>query len=303
MNAPGISGMSASEQLELVIGLLPRNSDALKNAVGRVSNPADSDYRQFLSPEQFADQFGATTDEYQRVVDWAKAHNLAIVTNQNRLVLKASGLVADIEAAMHLHLYYALRADGSRFHTPDVEPSFDIPLPIEHISNLENFDVPKRSVGSGLSGNYHAPDFRNAYASCTAMTGAGQSVGVVMLDDFSQSDVTAYFTSANLAPPLLVQKIPNDSSKGSTPNTEGNLDVQMVLSIAPQAQVVTFIGKDINSILTDMAAHPEIKQLSSSWFMQIDSTAKNLIKQFAMQGQIVPSSEWRQRGSQTQLFQ
>jgi hypothetical protein len=62
----------------------------------------------------------------------------------NRLVVTATGTVADIEAAFHVQLKYGLRDDDSRFYAPDREPAIDLDIPVAHISDLDNFTVPRR---------------------------------------------------------------------------------------------------------------------------------------------------------------
>src|SRR5262249_47330066 len=60
---------------------------------------------------------------------------------------------------------------------------------------------------------------------------------------------------------------------------------EMALTMAPAAQVILFRGS-LNVALGNMAAHPEVKQFSSSWFPgSIDGTTRSLLAQLALQGQ------------------
>jgi hypothetical protein len=282
ISAPRVGRVPATDSLSITIGLPVRDAAALQNAVASVSDPASIAFRQYLSPDDFAAKFGASPADYQAVVDWAKKHNLTVAPNAKRLVAEVTGSIADIEAALHIQFEYALRPDGSQFRTPSGEPSLDLDVPVEHIGNLEDYVLPRAAGGSGPGDSRQGNDFRHAYASCDSLTGTGQTVGIVMFDGFSQADVNSYVLTSGLLPGLPVQSVP--AGTGTTAGVEGSLDVQMVLSMAPSAQVIVFTGST-DAVLSNLVARPSIKQISSSWFVGLDSTAENLMAQLALQGQ------------------
>ena len=101
------------------------------------------------------------------------------------------------------------------FYAPDVEPSLDLATPILHISGLDNYVQPhpmslrKKPLavssgavpasGSGPGGGYMGNDFRAAYVPGLALTGTGQSVGLLEFDSgIYQSDITNYESLAGL---------------------------------------------------------------------------------------------------------
>ena len=103
---------------------------------------------------------------------------------------------------------------------------------------------------------------------------------------FRQSDVDTYFKNSSLKTfplPLRVKVV--GPAITTSPGLEADLDVQMVLSMAPGAQVYAFTGS-LDRMLQHMADHPEVLQLSSSYFYKdIDSIAIHAAQQFALQGQ------------------
>jgi hypothetical protein len=279
-----IERIDPATELTLTVGLSPRDAKALDAAVEAVSEPSSPSYRHHLSPQQFGERFGASPADYQRLVDWAKSKGLSVETHANRLVLSVTGTVRTIEAAFHVQLSSAARPDGSRFRAPDVEPSVDLDLPIATVSDLDDYGVTTTAVGSGPNGSYQNTDLRNAYASCTTLAGTGQTVGIMMSDGFAQSDIDDLFGVGNRLP---VKTIP--AGTAGKPAIEATIDIDMVLSMAPGAQVIAFTGTP-NQMLTNIAAHPEVKQISSSMFPKataFDATTKTLVAQLAMQGQSV----------------
>jgi subtilase family serine protease len=280
--APLLGRMPSSEKLSIIVGLRPKGD--LESAALAVSDPSSPRYRQFITPVQFGEEFGASAEEYAKVLDWAKRRGLDVTPNPNRLVVEARGLVSDIESALHVKLEMRARVDGSAFYAPDKEPVLDLDVPVSRISNLDNHVAPKHSAGSGPDGSRFGFDFRQAYASCSGLRGAGQKVGILMMDDFNAGDLNLYATMTAQPPPLPVQSIP--PGRGMNANPEGNLDVQMAFAMAPDAQIITFYdATSMNAILTNMANRPDVKQLSSSWTQVIDSTTHTLMAQLALQGQ------------------
>ena len=280
--APRVGRLDPAKSMTVVMGLTPPDRAALRALAEQVSDPTGPLHRRYLTPDQVGDQFGVSREAYRRALDWAAAKNLTAAAHPNRLTLQLTGKAADIETAFNVHLYEGLRADGSHFYAPDVEPSLDLDVAVEHVGNLENYELPRRASGSGPNGSRQGADFRHAYASCTTLTGAGQSIGIFMGDGFSQSDINAYFEASGLALPLAVVTVP--PLTGTVPGEEGTLDIDMALSMAPQAQVIGFTGNS-DQILTNMAARTDIKQFSSSWTTELSSTGETMLDELAVQGQ------------------
>ncbi len=292
--APLVGRVPADTSMSMLIELPAKDPAGLAAAVAAVSEPASASYRQYITPDEFGRRYGVSADDYQAVLDWAKAKNLAVSAHPNRLVVEVRGTSADLEAALHVHLDYHQRPDGTQFHMPDAEPTLDLAVPVAHVGNLEDYEVPGHadvgSGGSGSGGARQGTDFRHAYAPCTTLNGAGQRVGIFMMDGFSQTDISTYASTMGLAPtPAPVQITATASNPGTNPigSAEGTIDVEMIESMAPGAQVVAFSGGtgEADTVLKNMTLDTATKTFSSSWFFAVDGTGENLIAELALQGQ------------------
>ena len=97
--------MAGANRLNLAIGLPLRNADKLSQLLHQISDPASPNYRHYLTPAQFTEQFGPTEADYQSVIAFAQAHGLAVsATHPNRMLLDVTGAVADIEPALHVKM-------------------------------------------------------------------------------------------------------------------------------------------------------------------------------------------------------
>ena len=205
-----------TQRLNLTIVLPLRNQSELTSLLSRLYDPSSPDYRHFLSVDQFTQQFGPTAEDYQAVVDFARANGFTVTgTPANRMIVPISGSVAQIEKTFNVRMNnYQHPTEKRTFYSPDREPSLNLSVPVAHISGLNNFSIPHPMVtkasadqvtaspavtGSGPGGAYLASDMRAAYytstlpTGSTALTGSGQTVGFVEFDGYQISDVTESF--------------------------------------------------------------------------------------------------------------
>ena len=301
-----VAEVAGTNRLSLSIGLPLRDPAGLDVLIRQIYDRRSTNYHHYLKPAQFAAQFGPTADDYQAVVDFARAHGLAVTgTYSNRMLLKVSGSVTDIQSAFHTTLRtYRHPRENRTFYAPDTEPSLDLAVPVLHISGLDNYLVPQPmnlkqmalasaaaptpNDGTGPSGSFIGNDFRAAYVPDTSLTGTGQSVALVQFNSgFYQSDIDAYEAAAGL-PAVPIQTILVDGYDGGPgiANDEVSLDIEMAISMAPGlASVMVYEGNSADDILNRIAMDDQALQISASWSYPIDATTTQIYQQFAAQGQ------------------
>ena len=300
--------LDQSKPMEVLIGLPLRNRPTLTNLLEDLSNPASPAYHQYLTPAQFTEQFGPTTEDYQSVIAFAKANELTIgEIFANRTLLQVRGTVADINRVFQVRLrVYQHPSEGRTFFAPDREPSVDLAVPILAITGLDSFIVPhpqnlraarshpaRPLAGSAPSGNYWGNDFRAAYVPGTTLTGAGQKVGLFEFDSYYPSDIASYESQTGL-PSVPLSNFLVDGASGSpgSDNDEVSLDIEMAISMAPGLSgVLVYEGPNENNItsanmiLNCMATNDAASQLSCSWGFLINASTVSTFQQFGAQGQ------------------
>jgi uncharacterized repeat protein (TIGR03803 family) len=304
-NLPPIGRLPGSTNLDLAIGLPLRNQQTLSNLLQQIYSPASPHYHHYLTPEQFAAQFGPTEADYQAVIAYAQANGFVVTgRHPNRTILDVRGSVDVIEKAFHVTMRtYSHPTEARMFYAPDVDPSLDLSVPILHISGLENFVLPRPymkyrpltnsataqpSAGSGPGGTYLGYDFRNAYAPSVPQTGSGQKVGLFELDGYFPRDIAAYKNLAGL-PDVTVTNVLLNGFNGAPggANVEVALDIDMAIAMAPgMSAVIVYEGLNPDDVLNRMATDNLAKQLSSSWgWSPLDPIVEQIFQQFAAQGQ------------------
>lgn len=300
--------LPADTNLHLAIGLPLRNREALTNLLQQIYDPASTNYHRYLTPAEFTAQFGPTVDDYQAVISFAQQNGLTVsATHPNRVLVDVTGTAADIKQAFHVTLrtYYDSKA-ARVFFAPDADPTVAASLPILNVSGLNNYYIPHPKIklaastgnipnaGSGPAGSYQGSDFRKAYVPGTALTGAGQNVGLLQFDGFYPSDIAAYATQIGLTtnvPNLVVVPI-NGGVPVPTPigNSEVSLDIEMILAMSPGVSNI-YVYEAPNpspwvDLLSRMANDNLAKQLGCSWGGgPPDAVAEQIFQQMALQGQ------------------
>ena len=303
-----VGQLPGSQRMNLAIGLPLRNQETLTNLLHDLYDPANPKYHQYLTTEQFTEQFGPTEEHYQAVINFAKANGLTIATTHpNHVVLDVSGSVADIQKALHVTMrVYQHPKEARSFYAPDTEPSLDLAVAVLQVSGLNDYTLPfpklhKASsngttnltprVGSGPGGNYMGYDFRAAYVPGTSLTGTGQAVGLLEFDGYYPNDVAQYLTLAGL-PNVPLQNVYIDGFNGAPGfgNGEVTLDIDMAIAMAPGlAQVIVYMAPNPSpwvDLLNRMANDNLAKQLSCSWGGgPPEPVAEQIFLQMAAQGQ------------------
>lgn len=250
-----LNRLPGTQPLHLAISLPLRNQAALDKLLKELYDPASPSFHHFLNPTQFAAAFGTPENDYQTVINFAKASGLTVTaTHRNRLLLEVSAPVANIEKAFHVKMgVYQHPTERRTFYSPDVEPSLDLDIPVLYIAGLNNYQVPHANVqarplaqarnlirngGAEVDSTYIGLDFRAAYVPGVTLTGTGQSVGLLEFDSFYPADITDYLADSNSGlanSSVVVSNAPVASMSGypQSGETEVALDIDMAISMAP----------------------------------------------------------------------
>jgi hypothetical protein len=296
--------------LNLAIGLPLRHQDALKRLLHDLYDPASPRYRRFLKPQEFADQFGPSEEDYRALIAFAQAHHLQILrTHSNRVLLDVAASTAQVREVFHVNLkVYRHPSEGRNFYAPDREPSLELKVPLLHVSGLDNYDLPRPglggaargadggasqpAIGSGPNGTYLGNDFRAAYAPGVSLDGAGQSVALVEFATYYTNDILAYESMARIAPVAITNVIVAGFDKppgGSSEEVEA--DIEMAVSMAPGlSQVLVYECPDgatsvIDDMINQIATDDLANQISCSWLFVIDQVTDQIFQQYEAQGQ------------------
>lgn len=305
--APRVGQLPSDRVLKLAIMLPLRNQPALSSLLRDLRNPQSPSYLRYLSVQQFTDQFGPTQADVDAVVRFAQSNGMTVTrTTPNHMVVDVRASVASIQRAFHVNLgVYQHPTEHRTFYAVDQEPTAGLSVQLWHIAGLDDYSPPRPltrfapkgalrtdQTGSGPSGQYLGSDMRAAYYGGTALTGAGQTIGIFGLN-FNLSDVEAYFSS--IGQPFNPSVVITDSIDGydtSCPSScndgEPVADIVQSYSMAPGVNaVIEYEASNDVDTFTQMATDNIAKQLSASvgWLPADPAADEPIFQEFAAQGQ------------------
>ena len=320
-NAQSTGRLPSNQVLQLDLVLPLRDPAGLKSFLKEVYDPTSPSYRQFVTPAEFTARFGPTQDHYDSVLRFAKTYGFTVVGgSRDAMDVQVKGSVAAIETAFHVNMRtYKHPTENREFYSPDSEPKLDLQFSLWHISGLDNYSIPHPLViskkdyaaahgieadkvvshattGSGPSASFLGSDMRAAYYGGTALTGAGQNLGLFEYEGTDLADLTTYYeNTVHTGYPSSVSVISTDGTstsclaKSGCDDTEQTLDMTQALGMAPGlASMVMYVGSTDTAIIGAMTTHnplPTTIGCSWGWTPADPSTLDPYFQKMAAQGQ------------------
>ena len=318
-----LNRLPASQSMRLDVVLALRNPPELESFLHELYEPSSTSYRHFLTVAEFTARFGPTQADYDAVIHFAEANGFKVVGGtRDGMDVQIEGPVANIEEAFHLNMsVYQHPAENRTFYAPDREPTTNLPFALWHVSGLDNYSIPhpmfvKRSdyaqahgidakdvvshatTGSGPSASFLGSDMRAAYYGGTALTGAGQNLGLFEYLGTDLADLNTYFANVGQTNNVPITLLSTDGTStscldsragGDCDDTEQTLDMTQAIGMAPGlSSLVMYIGSTDTAIISAMTTHnplPTTIGCSWGWTPADPSTLNPYFEKMAAQGQ------------------
>jgi subtilase family serine protease len=263
-----LSPVDPEKQISVILALPLSDSQGAAEFVQRVSDPKDPLYRQYITPNEFAERYGANAGEYALLKEWAAANGLTIVHESvARTFLTVRGTTAQFQILFKTALNNYRAPDGQEFYSASVEPTIpdSIAAKVTGVIGLTNSVqyaslakvhqafgedpiAPKIGTdtagGTGPGGAYSASDLRSVYKIPNFGDVAPQTVAVFEQNGFYPSDVQKYLKRMQL-PNRPVKFVGVDGYNGSVDRNNASVELQAVLDI----ELVIGINPGVKEVL------------------------------------------------------
>lgn len=274
--------------------------------------PALDDYaaaglgrRKLLSRAELTGREGAAPDDLKVVADFARASHLKVVqTDAARRLVQVSGTVAQLSAAFAVELaQYRSPKEVYRGREGPIYLPNAVADVVEGVFGLDNRPMARRMVRRGAAGPVTPPQIAQAYNFPNPPGGAkGQTIAILEFSGptsiaptcgFAQSDIDGFIDNLNATTgsrlaSVSVQSVTVNRSKAAPGNVPGGsaknftggdadvevaLDIEMVVSVAQQANVVVYFAPiteqgwvdAITRIVADTTNDPSVLSISWGW--------------------------------------
>ncbi|WP_216841133.1 protease pro-enzyme activation domain-containing protein [Acidobacterium sp. S8] len=333
-----VGRLAPTQIMSLNIVLPLRDHAGLDLLLEDLYNPENPSYRHFLTVSEFTDRFGPSQADYDAVLKFAKANGLTVTGgSRDGMNVEVKGPVSAVESAFNLTMrLYRHPTENRIFYSADREPTTTLSFPLWHVSGLDNYSLPHplliskteyakahgidpktlvshATTGSGPSASFLGSDMRAAYYDGTALTGAGQNLGLFEYEGTDLADLTTYYKNVGQTNKVPVSLVSVDGTStscvdsragGRCDDTEQTLDMTQALGMAPGlSSLVMYIGSTDTAILSSMTTHsplPTTIGCSWGWTPADPSTLDPYFERMATQGQTFfaasgDSSTWSRR--------
>lgn len=263
-----------AERVLLLLNRPAEKENALQEFLRQAHERGSANYHQWLTPQEFGEQFGAADSDIQTAANWLREHgfNVAKVTKSKQF-LEFSGTAGQLGKAFHTEIHqYDVEGETHYANASELSiPSALAPL-VRGISPLHDFRAkPYVQLGGralysrathratplwtfptpGAPNPYFFPvapeDFATQYdlgpLYQAGLDGTGQTVGIINESNIDISLVSAYQQLFGLTNnPTQVVIDGQDPGQLGGPDVEAYLDVEVSGSVAPKATVNLYIA-------------------------------------------------------------
>jgi subtilase family serine protease len=218
-----VSQMEMSKSVSVVLALPSSDPAGLKAFVDHVSQPGDPLFRQYITPQEFANRFGGSASDYQFLMDWAVSNNLTISQESvGRTTLTVRGSVAVLNRLFKTQINNYKTSDGVAFYSAGIAPTVPAEIASKVVavigltSGTPNAALAKvgktlgenpaadaalkpagrtEALGTGPGGTYGPQDLHTAYSipSWGSLV-TGQTLAIFEQGYYNPADVSYYQT-------------------------------------------------------------------------------------------------------------
>lgn len=246
--------------ITLLLKPTPAQQADLEQLLAEQQDPASPNFHRWLTPEEYADRFGASSADLEQIAGWLRSQGFAIrYTARGRDFLSFSGTAGQVEAALHTPIHrYRMGAETHFSNAGDLALPAAIEPMVAGILGLDDFHPRpphKRAVANFTSvdgTHYLLPDDIATIYNLMPMysygyLGEGQSIVIVGQSDVDLADIEAFRDTWGL-PANRVQMVPAGNYPGFDPDgeTEADLDLEWAGAVARSAGLIFVYSDDAN---------------------------------------------------------
>ena len=250
------------------LSMTPTQQADLKQLLAAQQDQSSPWYHKWLTPEQFAQRFGASESDVSQITAWLQSIGFTdVAVARGRTFITMSGTAAQVQYAFQTPVRrYSF--NGEIHHAIAADPVLPRALQgvVAGIRGLDDFHpkpharrVAQPRFTSSITGNHFiAPeDFQIIYGVQSliqsGINGSGQSIAIAGQTDINNSDVEAFQTASGLPvkdPQVVLDGNDPGIQSQSGDLSEADLDIEWAGAVAPGATIIYVNSTDVFTSLT-----------------------------------------------------
>ena len=255
------------QRMLLVLKRAPEQEIALRTLLDNQQDKSSPSYHQWLTPEQYGQQFGPTDSDLQTITAWLQSHGFQVGSTKGRTVLEFSGTAGQMQEAFHTTMHkYLVKGEQHWANASDPMIPTALTGAVAGIDSLHDFrkkamntyvgkysETTKQMTGTNPQFTYNCQgyqcygvspyDFATIYDVLplwnSGINGAGQTIAIVGRTNINPLDATDFWALFGLTVPAnklnIILNGVDPGINGDEP--EADIDVQWSGAVAPQATI------------------------------------------------------------------
>jgi uncharacterized protein (TIGR03437 family) len=233
----------------------------LQQLLRQQQDPSSPSYRQWLTPEQYANRFGPSASDVAKIADWLQSQGFVVSnTARSRTWITFSGTAEQARKAFHTEIH-RYNVNGEIHYANATDPSIPAALSdvVAGFRGLNDFHLKprlKKAVADYTlaRGVHHiVPDdlaiiYNIAPLYQAGVDGTGQKIVIVGQSGIRTQDIQSFRNAFNLSTPNLQQiLVPGRPNPGIVPGDtdEAALDIEWSGAVARNAAILFVYSDDV----------------------------------------------------------
>jgi uncharacterized protein (TIGR03437 family) len=234
---------------------------ALETLLMEQQDPGSSNYRRWVTPEEFADRFGLSGGDIAKLTAWLKSAGLTVNdVARGRRWITFSGTAASVGTAFHTEFHHYVTTAAMHFANataPSVpEALADV---VAAVGGLDDYDL---TPAYGKNLQVTGPDFTSITGAHfltpsdiatiydlnpLGLDGSGQKIAVVGNSDINLQDIRNFRAAFGLPPkdPLMMLTGPDPMSTANL--SEADIDLEWSGAVATSATIIYVYARSVNT--------------------------------------------------------
>jgi uncharacterized protein (TIGR03437 family) len=254
--------------LTMVLRPSAEQQAALDQLLKDQQNPASPSYHHWLSPDEYAQHFGASQEDIDHITAWLKQQGLSVTgVARARNSIRFSGTAGTVGAAFTTQIRHYL-VNGKRHFANATDPTIpaELEFMVSAIQGLDDFRLEPRAVKSAAQAGSLSPEYTSSTAHhylapddvaviynikplySSGVDGTGQTVVVAGQTSMDMTDVLTFrshFGLPAVAPQAVLVPGLRDPGISSDDVDEANLDLQWSGGVARNARILYVYSENV----------------------------------------------------------
>jgi subtilase family serine protease len=280
------------QRVAIYFNMSATQQTALDQLLADQQNPSSPRYHQWLTPEQYGEQFGLSSDDLGKVTAWLANQGFTITGVANgRNYITFNGTVDQVQAAFATSLHnLSLNGETHFANVTSVSVPGQLSGVVTAVTGLHDFRLQPRihasqvkpQFTSSVSGNHYTEpgDLYKIYNMQPLLTaginGSGQAIAIIGEVDINTADVVAFRSAAGLSTTNLPTTVHAAGVDPGAPQcasaclpsqgdlTESSVDVEWAGAMAPAANILFVNAKYVMPDAIDWAIDNNLAPIVTS---------------------------------------